>query len=90
MQQTNIKQEFGYLGPHDRIPEVGDDKHMLFQQVSGVSFWMTPQERVYTKFSQYDKMQLKYNTKAELLESSGMDMSVDNGEEGRQAAGYCL
>ena len=31
MQPTTIKQNFGYLGPHDRILEVGDEQHMVFQ-----------------------------------------------------------
>ena len=40
-------------------------------------FWMTPQERVDMKFSQYDKPQLKDNKNAALLgnnKTSNMDM----------------
>ena len=40
---TNIKQEVGYLGPHKWIIEVGDEKHMLFQEGGDVPLWMTPQ-----------------------------------------------
>ena len=54
MHPTNIKQEVGYLGPHEQIIEVGDDNAMVFQEGSNVTFCMTPQERVATNFSHYD------------------------------------
>ena len=56
---------------------------MVFQEVGGVPLWMTPQERVATKFSQYDEPQLKDNTKAELLgnlKSSGVYISLLKGK----------
>ena len=56
MHPTNTKQEFDYLGPYERILEEVGEKHVLFQERSGVPFWMTPQERVATKFSQYDEL----------------------------------
>ena len=76
---TNIKQEVGCLGPHEKILEVGDENNMLYQEGGNVPIWMTPQERVATKFSQCDELQLKNNTKAQLLgniKSSGVDISV--------------
>ena len=27
---TNIKQEFGYFGMHEKIIEIGDDNHVVF------------------------------------------------------------
>ena len=45
-------------------------------------FWMTPQERVAMKFSQYDKPQLKDNKNAALLgnnKTSNMDMYAVKG-----------
>ena len=54
MHSTKIKQEVGYLGMHEKIIETGDENHMLFQEGGDVPFWMTPQERVATKFSKYD------------------------------------
>ena len=67
MYPTKIKQEVGYLGPHEWIIEVGDEKHMVFQEGDNVPLWMTPQERVDKKFSQYDWTKLKDKTNAELL-----------------------
>ena len=51
---TNIKQEVDYLGPHEKILEVGGGKHILFQEGVNILFWMTPQEKLSTNFSQYD------------------------------------
>ena len=51
MHPTNINQEVDCLGPHEKIIEVGYDNHMLFQEGGNVIFWITPQERVDTKFS---------------------------------------
>ena len=56
---------------------------MLFQEGGDAPFWMNTQERVDTKFSQYDDPQLKDNKKAELLgniKSAGVDVSVVNGK----------
>ena len=53
MHPTKINQEVGYLGPHENIIEVGDDQHMVLQEGSDIPFWMTPQDCVGTKFSQY-------------------------------------
>ena len=82
MQPENIKHEVGYLGPHDRIIEVGDDKNMVFQEGSDVPFWMTPQDHIDKTFSWYDDTQLRYNTKDYLishLKSAGVDISVVKG-----------
>ena len=52
---------------------------MIFQEGGDVPFWMTPQERVATKFSQYDEPQLKDKTKDEFignLKSSGVGIYV--------------
>ena len=81
MHSTNIKQEVGYLGPHEQIIEVGDEKHIVFQEGSVLLFIMTPQQHVATKSSQYDESQLKDKTKYELLgnlKSAGADISVVN------------
>ena len=51
-----INQEVGYLVLHEIIIAVGDENHMVFQEGSDSSLWMTPQERVATKFSQYDEL----------------------------------
>ena len=56
---------------------------MIFQEGGNGTFWMTPQERVGTKFSHYDDMPLKYNIKDELLgnlESAGVYMTVVKGK----------
>ena len=53
---TNIKQEVGCLGPHEKVLEVGDENNMLSQEGGNVPIWMTPQERVATKFSQCDEL----------------------------------
>ena len=79
MHPKNINQNFGYLGPYDRIIEVGDDNHMVFQEGGDVIFWIDPQERVDMKFSQFGDLQLKQNTKSELLgnlKSAGVDISI--------------
>ena len=65
MHPKNINQNFGYLGPYDRIIEVGDDNHMVFQEDGNGPLWMTTKERVYAKFSNYDEPSLKDKTKAE-------------------------
>ena len=52
---------------------------MLFQWEDILPFWMTPQERLAKKFSQYDELQLEDKTKDELLgnlKSAGVDISV--------------
>ena len=82
MNPKNINQEVGYFGPHEKIIEVGDENHMLFQESGDVPFWMTPQDSVAKTFSQYDDLQLKDKTKAELLgniKSAGVDISVVKG-----------
>ena len=56
---------------------------MVFHEGSNVSFWITPQQLVVTKFSQCDDQQLKDKTKTELLGNpkfSGVDVSVVNGK----------
>ena len=78
MHKTKIKQTNGYLGPYQRILEVGDEQHMVFQEGDNGPFWMTPQEREDTKISVYDEPHDKAKTKGELLEKirfSGEDMS---------------
>ena len=32
MHPKNIKQDVGYLGPHEKILEIGDDQNMVFQE----------------------------------------------------------
>ena len=64
---TNIKQKVGCLVPHEHILEVCDEQHMIFQEGDDVTFWITPQERIVTKFSQCDDPQLKDKTKADFL-----------------------
>ena len=86
MHPTKIKYDFGYLGPHDQIIEIGDEQNMVFQLFVNGPFWMTPQERVATNFIQYYDMQLKDKKKADLLvhiKNSGVGVSEVNGEEGR-------
>ena len=39
----NIKQEVGYLGPHDNILGVEDEQHMVFKEGGYGLLWMTPQ-----------------------------------------------
>ena len=82
MHPINIKQNFGYLGPYEKIIEVGDDHNMVFQGGGNGPSNMTPQERIVTKFSQYDELILKYKTKSYLLGNrkiSGVDISVVKG-----------
>ena len=50
MHPTNIKQKIGYLGLHERILEVGDDKHMVFQEGGNVPLWVNPQDPLGTNF----------------------------------------
>ena len=38
MHPTNIKNEFGFLGPREKILEVGDDHHRAFQEGGDVPF----------------------------------------------------
>ena len=52
---------------------------MVVQQGGGVLLYMTPQERVDMKFSEFDEPSLKYNTNTELIGNikiTGMDMYV--------------
>ena len=60
MHPTKINREVGYLGPHEKIIDVGDKQHMVLQDGGNRPFWMTPKELVATKFIQYDYMLLKY------------------------------
>ena len=79
MHPTNIKHNFGYLGPHDQIIEVWDENHMAFQGGSNGHLCMTPQESVSTKCSYCDDTSLKYQTKAGFLGNisiSNVNMSV--------------
>ena len=81
--QKYIQNKVGYLGLHEQIVEVGYENHMIFQEGDDVPLWMTMQERVDTKFSQYDEPQIKDKTKSELLsdlKSDGMDIFVVEGE----------
>ena len=83
MHPPDIKQEIGYLSPNEIITEVGDEKIMVFQEGGDVPLWKTTQERVATKFSQYDDTQLKDKKKSELignLNSAGVDISVVKGK----------
>ena len=43
MHLKKINQEVGYLGPHEKILEVGDETHMVFQEGGDVTFWMNQQ-----------------------------------------------
>ena len=82
MHPTNSKHNFGYLGPHDQIIEIGDEHHMEFQGGSNGPLCMTPQESIATKYSYYDNTSLKYKTKAEFLGNisiSKVNMSVVKG-----------
>jgi hypothetical protein len=45
LRDTVIKQQQGYLGPHDPKLKVGDAQHMIFQPTDEGPFWMTPEER---------------------------------------------
>ena len=62
MHPTKIKQNFGFLDPHEQMLEVGDEQHMEFQEGGNGPFWMTPQERISTKFSHYYELSLKDKT----------------------------
>ena len=50
--------------PTWKIIEIGDAQHILFQEGGDWPLWMTPQECVATKFSQYGEQYLKDNTKS--------------------------
>ena len=63
MNLTNTNQEVGYLGPHGKIIDIGDDQIKVFQEGGNGPFWMTPQELIVTKLIQHDKTQYKYKTK---------------------------
>ena len=79
----NINYDFDYLGPHEIIIQVGYQQHIIFQEGNDVPLWMTPQELLATKFSQYDEPQLKDKTNAELLgnlKSARVDISVVKGK----------
>ena len=55
---------------------------MALQDDGDVPFWITPQERVVTKFSQCYEPQLKDKTEAELIgdiKSAGIDISIVKG-----------
>ena len=83
MNLTYINHEVIYLGRHERILEVGDEKHVVLQEGGILPFWMNPQERVDTKFSQYYQTQLKDKTQAELLSNLkvvGVDISGVKGK----------
>ena len=56
MHPTKIKQVVGCFGPNKQIIEVGGDPHMVSQEGGNVPFWITPQGRVVTKFSQCDEL----------------------------------
>ena len=43
MHPTKIKHEVAYLGPHEQILGVGDEKHMVFQGGGDGTLFMTPQ-----------------------------------------------
>ena len=79
MHPTNINQGVGYLDPHEQILGVGGDQHKALQERGDIPFWINPQERVATKFSQCDDTQLKDKTKSELpdnIKSYGKDIYV--------------
>ena len=81
LKKTN--QEVDYLGPYEKIVEVGDDQNMLLKQGGDVPFQITPQQSVDTQFSHYYELQIIDNTKAELLgniKSSTVDISVVKGK----------
>ena len=84
MQPKNIKHNLFYIGPYERIIEVGDDQLMIFQESGNVTLCMNPQDHVVKSFGHYDDMPLKDKTKAELpgnTKSDGMDMSVVKGNK---------
>ena len=83
MHPTNIEQEVRCLGLHEQIIEVGDENNLLLQEGVDVPLCINTQNCVSTNFIQYDQLQLKDNTKAQLLgnlKSSGVDISVVNGK----------
>ena len=43
MHPTNIKQEVGHLGPHERIFDVGDKKKVKSQEINDGPLWITTQ-----------------------------------------------
>ena len=55
MHPKNINKEVGYLSPHEKILEVGDENHMLFQNGGYVILWMTSQERIAKTIGQYNE-----------------------------------
>ena len=42
MHPTNVKQEIGFPGLHEKIIQVGGEQHVVFQEGGDVPFWMTP------------------------------------------------
>ena len=54
MQPTKINQEVGYLVLHEQILDIGDENHMVFQEVGDVPLCITPQDRLVTDFIQCD------------------------------------
>ena len=77
MHPTQTNQEVGYLGLQEKIIDVGNVQHMVFQEGGYGPFWVTPQEHIATNYSHYDEPQLKDKKKDELLgnlKSSRMDV----------------
>ena len=81
---NNTNQDVGYLGPHEKILEIGDEQNMVFQEGDDVSLWTTPQKRSAMKFSQYYVPQLTDKKQAELLgylKSAGVNISILKGNK---------
>jgi hypothetical protein len=67
MHSTKIKAEKGYLGKYQRTLNVGDVQHMVFQEGDEGPFWLTPEQRLATKHSEYHGIETKDKTKSELF-----------------------
>ncbi len=69
LHNTEIKQEYGYLGPFHRMLKVGDIQKMCFQSTDSGPFWMTLEVKeqtqkdivvtTKTKIRKYTKDELK-------------------------------
>lgn len=67
MHPTKIEAEKGYLGPYDRVLNVGDMQQMVFQEGDDGPFWMSSEERETKKHSVLGEPKTKDKTKDELL-----------------------
>ena len=56
MRPSTIAEEDGYLGPHDRVLEVGDEQAMVFTHQDSGPFWLSKEKQEQSRKDHYTRI----------------------------------